>query len=144
MRGRGSSLSGDLMTREMFMMEWNEDLKICVTCLSSESVESRTTLILFEEVEQVTDEVATWSWSSRGAGRCFSISVLSSLSLVLLHNIHLLISRAQASNVRECPRKITRDRRLKWYIKLSIISIKVKRHVVMLHYVTQCLDIKQV
>ena len=47
MRGQGSSLSG------------NEDLQICVTCLSSESVESRTTPIFFAEVEEVTDEVAT-------------------------------------------------------------------------------------
>ena len=59
MLGRGSPLSGDLMMREMFLIEENEDLKICVPCLSSESVESRTTPILFEEVEQVTDEVAT-------------------------------------------------------------------------------------
>ena len=41
MHGQGSSLSGDL------------------TCLSSESVKSRTTPIFFTEAEKVTDEVAT-------------------------------------------------------------------------------------
>ena len=49
------------------------DLQICVTCLSSESVESRATPIFFAEAEEVTDEVATLMLTEEGSGTVLSI-----------------------------------------------------------------------
>ena len=63
MHGQGSSLSGDsktlLCVKYSQQSKTNIVLQICVTCLSSESVESRTTPKLFVEAEEVTDEVTT-------------------------------------------------------------------------------------
>jgi len=45
--------------REMFLIQENKDLQICVMCLSSESIKVRTTPTFFAEAEEVTYEMAT-------------------------------------------------------------------------------------
>ena len=48
-------------------------MQICVTCLSSESVEFGITPIFFAEAEEVTDEVATLKLTEKGSRTVLSM-----------------------------------------------------------------------